>query len=122
MLKGFKTIIIKNSTQPVPRAVFGRGALIINKSAVGQISKSGYAEIGVNTKTAQICICESGKNSASIPIKTKTARRFISKDFIGLIAKFVQDYEEDKRYSVPVEAGDGYLILSFGKAEVLEEI
>lgn len=37
MLEGFKTIVIQNKVQSVPRAVLSNGALTINKSAITRI-------------------------------------------------------------------------------------
>ncbi len=118
MLDGFKTIVIKSKVQSTPRAVLSKDALVINKSAIIRICGKGFIEVGVDPKSFQICICESGKTPASLPIKIQSYKRFSSKDFIRLISKFVQDFDESKRYQVPVEANEGHLILFFGDSEV----
>lgn len=120
MLEGFTTIVIQNKVQSEPRAVLSNGSLTINKSAITRIVDKGFIEVGVDTKSGQICICESGKTSASMPIKIQSNKRFSSKDFVRLVSKFVKNFEENKRYYIPVEANNGYLILFFGDAEVSE--
>lgn len=57
MLEGFKTIVIQNKVQSVPRAVLSNGALTINKSAITRIVDKGFIEVGVDPKSGQICIC-----------------------------------------------------------------
>lgn len=120
MLEGFKTIVIQNKVQSLPRAVLSNGALTINKSAITLIVDKGFIEVGVDPKSGQICICESGKTAASMPIKIQSYKRFSSKDFVRLVSKFVKNFEENKRYYIPVEANNGYLILFFSDAEVSE--
>lgn len=48
MLEGFKTIVIQNKVQSVPRAVLSNGALTINKSAITRIVDKGFIEVGVD--------------------------------------------------------------------------
>ncbi|WP_368739848.1 hypothetical protein [Enterococcus casseliflavus] len=51
MLEGFKTIVIQNKVQSVPRAVLSNGALTINKSAITRIVDKGFIEVGVDRNT-----------------------------------------------------------------------
>lgn len=117
MLDGFKTILIKNTTGSIPRASFSKGILTINKQAIQHIYKKGNIEVGINIKEKKICICESSKTNASIPIKQQNYKNFSSKEFVGLISKMIDGFNDAKRYIVPIEADEGFLILSFGEAE-----
>lgn len=117
MINGFKVILIKNYSTFSPRATLSNGVLTINKQLIKRVCKKGNIEIGINTKDKKICICESGKTDASMPIKEQQCKNFSSKEFIKLITKLIPDFDESKRYDIPVIADEGFVILSLEEAK-----
>lgn len=117
MLGGFQKLLMKNTNVTAPRATLNKGVLTLNKQAIEKICKKGNIEVGINTKDKKICICASDMTGASIPIKQQNYKSFFSKDFIRLVSKMIDGFDHEKKYVVPIEAGEGHLILSFGEAE-----
>lgn len=118
MLEGFQIIKLENTRSGAPRVFLQKGKLFINNTALRVINKNNYFDVGVNIKTKQICLAEAKvKSSHSIPGKCKGNKYIANKDFINMISKFVKDYDENKRFNIPIEVLDNALVLSMAEAE-----
>lgn len=121
MLEGFQTIKIENVAKGTPKVTLDKGRLVINNPALRIINKDKYFDIGVNIKTKQICLVASKvKKPQSLSGARKGAKIIANQEFIGMISKFVKDYDENKRFNIPIEVLDNALVLSISEAEVAD--
>lgn len=121
MLEGFQTIKLENVAKGVPKITLDKTALVINNPALRIINKDGYFDIGVNVKAKQICFFGvETKNPQSLSGNRKGNKIISNKQFVGMISKFIKNYDENKRYNIPIEVFDNALVLSVAEAEVLQ--
>lgn len=116
MLEGFQIIQLDSATAE-PRVILHRGSAVINKAGIKVINEHNYFDIGINTKTKQLCLSGTRiKSKHSLPCDVKNTKNITNKRFIDMISRFVKGYDEDVKFNIPTKVVDNSLVLSMSEA------